>query len=236
MNSRVFIKIYRKFAGGGFPSYSQSGEDCIMHLVLNALNIESKSIRYLDLGANDPIYLSNTFAFYKRGAKGVLIEANPILAKKLKKTRKHDTVLNKAVALSSEMKEIDFYLLNKNTLSTASEKEVQNYCICDPEVKILQTIKIPAITINELIHEYFEGIAPTFISLDIEGLDYEILSCFDFDKYRPVGFIVETIEYNPNLSIPRKHKDIIALFEKNNYVEFAFTGINSIFVDALMLK
>lgn len=216
--------------------YSQTGEDCIINFVLNALNMDMKEVRYLDLGANDPVLLSNTYYFYKKGAKGVLVEANPVLSEKIEQKRSRDIVLNKAVALSLSDSHIDFFLLNVNTLSTASEEEALNTCKVDENIKIVDKIKVPAIRFDDIIEHYFSGIAPTFVSLDIEGLDYQILSTFDFVKYRPVLFVVETVEYHPKLSVPVKDKKILDLFEKNGYVEFAFTGINSIFVDRGVLN
>ena len=55
-------------------SYSQCGEDLIMNFIFNNLRIEKPS--YIDIGAHHPFWLSNTFFFYKKGSKGINIEAN----------------------------------------------------------------------------------------------------------------------------------------------------------------
>ena len=58
---------------------SQSGEDVILAYILNARGIAAKDCTYLDLGANHAKQYSNTYYFYDKGARGVLVEANPSL-------------------------------------------------------------------------------------------------------------------------------------------------------------
>ena len=44
-----------------------------------------------------------------------------------------------------------------------------------------------------MIKEYFNNISPSYISVDTEGSEYEILKSFKLDIYRPKVF---TIEHN----------------------------------------
>jgi hypothetical protein len=43
--------------------------------------------------------------------------------------------------------------------------------------------------------------------------------------------IVEMIPYRKTLYVGERNKDIIEFMERVGYIEFAFTGINSIFID-----
>ena len=52
-------------------------------------------------------------------------------------------------------------------------------------------IKVNTISLNDLINEYFNDVAPSYISVDTEGSEYEILLNLDFKKYRPKVFTVE---------------------------------------------
>ena len=54
-------------------------------------------------------------------------------------------------------------------------------------------ISIETISLNDVIKEYFSDICPSYISIDTEGSEYEILKAFDLNKYRPKLF---TIEHN----------------------------------------
>ena len=64
-------------------SFSQFGEDLIIESALNI--IKEKNITYLDIGANHPFLISNTYYFYRNGSTGTLIEPDPTLYKDLKK-------------------------------------------------------------------------------------------------------------------------------------------------------
>ena len=54
-------------------------------------------------------------------------------------------------------------------------------------------ISVETISLNDVIKEYFRDICPSYISIDTEGSEYEILKAFDLNKYRPKLF---TIEHN----------------------------------------
>src|SRR5262249_29835011 len=58
----------------GEESYSQAGEDLIVRFFFYHQRISN--ITYLDIGANEPIQLNNTYYFYRRGFRGVLVEPN----------------------------------------------------------------------------------------------------------------------------------------------------------------
>lgn len=49
-------------------------------------------------------------------------------------------------------------------------------------------------------------------------------------NFKPICICVETIDFVPN-GMAIKDIRIIQLLEENGYFEYAFTGINSIFVD-----
>ena len=83
--------------------------------------------------------------------------------------------------------------------------------------------------INDIIHDHFSG-SPNLISLDTEGTEREVLETFDFGRFRPEIFCVETLKYT-NERITSKPADTLDLMASNDYFLFADTWINSIFVD-----
>ena len=54
-------------------------------------------------------------------------------------------------------------------------------------------ISVETISLNDVVNEYFDSICPSYISIDTEGSEYEILKAFDLDNFRPKVF---TIEHN----------------------------------------
>lgn len=98
-------------------TYSQSGEDAILAYLFAVLGIPFAKCTYLDLGANRPKEMSNTYFFYEQGATGTLIEANPALIPALQKERSGDVILNRCIAPKSG-DVIPFHVMNVDGLST----------------------------------------------------------------------------------------------------------------------
>lgn len=230
------IKQY-DFYSKGNPvklSYSQSGEDSIISYIFTALQKPLQEVTYLDLGANHAKELSNTYFLYLNSARGVLVEANPALIPELKLIRGEDTVVNRCIATEDGISK-EFFVFNGDGLSTSNFDSAKEMEKINPYVKIDETIVVPSITISTLLDQYFTK-APDLINLDIEGVELEILQQFDFEKYRPLIFVVETIPYKPTIVYEEKRKDILEFFANKNYVEYAFTGINSLFVNREKLE
>jgi FkbM family methyltransferase len=217
-----FYKLYKAYQAKTVElSFSQYGEDAIIRQVLNSMKVYNPT--YLDIGAHDPIRLSNTYSFYLRNSKGYLIEPNPLLIKKLEKYRKSDTILNVGVSNGKE-KKADLYIMYDDVLSTFSYDEALEYEKKGHKIK--EKISVQLIDINDIIENYIKA-CPDFISIDIEGKELEILEVFDFNKFRPKVFCIETWSYAKTM----KETSIIDLLNKNNYVVVADTTLNTIFRD-----
>lgn len=206
-------------------SFSQSGEDMIVDFVLNGLNISN--VRYLDIGAHHPSYLSNTYHFYLKGHTGVCIEPNPNLCRLFQKHRPKDTLLNVGIGVANNT-DADYFIMSSSTLNTFSHDDAKR-CQKFESQKIEQILKIPLIPVTEVIRKYFQK-APNFISLDVEGNDFEILQSFDFSLCRPEVFCVETLSYTEN-NTEEKIKSVIDFMLEQDFMVYADTYINTIFVD-----
>ena len=69
--ARKIKSVMPAMKGHAHFSFSQFGEDVIITSMLRRYGIES--VTYLDIGANEPIMGSNTYGFYLRGNRGVLV-------------------------------------------------------------------------------------------------------------------------------------------------------------------
>ena len=216
-------------ASEGKHSFAQSGEDMIISYVLHFLQKPISEVTYLDLGANHAKKLSNTYHFYQMGAKGVLLEANPELIHELEQVRSRDIILNRAVSFSQPEQEVSFYVLNGDGLSTIDYEEAQKACVQNPDLKITAIYQIKTIHIQEILETYFPH-ELTILSIDLEGIEEKILEQIDFDRYKPWIIVLENIPYRPTLSIDEREYKGCSLLEKCGYTEYAFTGINSIFL------
>lgn len=205
-------------------TYSQCGEDKIMSLMFNSFGKER--ISYLDIGTNDPVRGNNTYLFYTRGGNGVCVEPNPGLSELIKKTRPRDKCLKIGLGVTEDS-DASFYVMSAPTLSTFSE---QDALVLDAAGKytIKEVLKVPVKNINSIIQENFaEPI--DLVSIDVEGWNEEIVRSFDFTKYRPFCFCVETITFSETGN-GKKLGGILEVFLENEYSVYADTHINTIFI------
>jgi FkbM family methyltransferase len=210
-------------------STSQSGEDMIIAYIAQAFHLAPQECNYLDLGANHPKDMSNTYHFYSKGASGVLVEANPRLINELKFHRNRDVILNKCIApVSGE--QVEFYILSGDGLSTPDYNSAMEAIQKNRNLSIIDTVMIETISVNDIFAQYFSK-APVIMNIDIEGKELEILESIDLKQYRPIIIILEMIPYKPKLVFEDKREDITLFMINHNYIEYAFTGINSIFID-----
>jgi FkbM family methyltransferase len=222
--ARTLIRFKYNLFDNRRVSYSQSGEDLIIEQVFMVLG--RKRISYLDLGANHPTRFSNTYLFYLQGGSGVCVEPDPTLQPLFRKWRSRDTLL--ACGAGIEEGEADFYIMTTNTLNTFSKEEAMRYQGYGRQ-RIEMIIKLPLVPVNRILEQHFE-VCPNLISLDIEGLDFQILSSMDFDKWRPEVFCIETLTYTEDKT-ERKLDEIIEYMKGKNYMVYGDTYINTIFVD-----
>ena len=224
-------RLDNSIADCSLQSFSQSGEDAIIDYVLRFLKTRISDVRYLDLGANHAKELSNSYKFYCSGASGVLVEANPELIGELKKERPRDIVLNNVITFNDE-KNAEFYVLTGDGLSSVSLEAAEQACKANPNISIKAKYTVPTISVNDIIKDYFADGKLDILSIDLEGLEADILSNLDFSLLRPKTIIVESIEYHPYLVCEKTaNKRVHDILTKNGYKEYAFTGINSIYLD-----
>lgn len=209
----------------GKKSYSQCGEDLIVNFILTNLRIEQPY--YLDIGAHHPYYLSNTYFFYKKGSVGVCIEPDPDLFVQICKERKKDTCINAGIGVGGASKE-NFYIMSSRTLNTFSKEEAER-CQSYGKHKIEKIISIDLMPVSDILKNHLCGV-PNFVSLDVEGLDYQIIRSFNLTKWRPEVFCIETITYTED-NTEEKEKQIIDYMLSQEYMVYADTYINTIFVD-----
>jgi len=180
------INFYDKYINQYFiKSYSQEGEDLILHRILG----EKKGGFYIDVGAHHPKRFSNTFLFYKRGWWGINIEARPGSKKLFDKIRPRD--INVEVPISSEDKILKYYMFNEPALNGFSE-EIAKSRNGLRDYKIIKEIDLHTKTLKEVLDSnLIANQHIDFMTVDVEGLDYDVLLSNDWTKYQPSIILVE---------------------------------------------
>lgn len=222
---RLAGRLRRRLGESGRVSYSQCGEDMIARFVFDALKIPQPS--YIDIGAHHPTYLNNTYAFYEAGARGVNIEPDPDLFARFPVERPRDANLN--IGIGPQAGELSFYVMSARTLNTFSAEEAKA-ATEKGRATIERTLTLPVRPVGDVLAEQFASAAPDFLSLDVEGLDLEILQAWDFRRWRPKLACVETIVYGGGRGTGERH-DITAHLQDCGYFVYAHTHVNTLFVD-----
>ncbi len=230
MNLKRFLLKLKAFSyivkGNANPSFSQAGEDLIVHFLFNSLGIKKPT--YLDIGTNHPIVGNNSYFFYLKGSFGVCVEPDPYLCRKIKSERPASILIEAGIAFDDEKLEADLYIFPERYTgwNTFSPEEAQ-LRVRESGINILETRKVPLISVNKVIEMHFTG-SPDFLSIDVEGLDLAILRSLDFEKHGPKVICAETISFSLNRK-EEKLNNIIEFLISKNYIVYADTHINTIF-------
>lgn len=205
--------------------YSQFGEDAS---VASYMRVIGRSCRhYLDIGANDPVLHSNSYLFYRDGGSGVLVEANPVIARRIRRKRPRDIVVNKGVVPEGSGT-MQLHVMDMDGLSTLSE-EWRETVAEEGLAAEANVVTVSVIGINDLLFQHSPGKQIDFASLDIEGMDFKVLQAWDFDRWRPYLFCIETA--NVSGKGYRRNEDFGALMESRGYSPLFNTFANTIFAD-----
>jgi FkbM family methyltransferase len=223
---RDFIaRVLRRLSDWLIPqvSYSQAGEDIIIDVLFMDVGISHP--RYLELGTNHPKMGNNTYKFYRKGSRGVLVEAAPSLIPAIRSVRPRDTVLNIGVGEKSG-EVLQFHEFDCSGINTFDEQEAK--IRVENGHKVKQSTTIPILSVNDILARHCSQ-TPDFLSIDIEGLDLMVLKSLDWEKYPIPVVCVETCLFS-NTHIRGQDKEIPAYMESIGYFAYGNTYINTIFV------
>ena len=136
--------------------------------------------------------MNNTYFFYRGGFRGVLVEPNVEMCKKLRAVRPQDTTLEAGIGVTAA-READYYLMTESAWNTFSKEEAEHMTrVTRGGIKVERVVKMPLLEINDVMAKHFDG-PPTLLSIDAEGLHLAILKTIDFNRFRPAVIFVETL-------------------------------------------
>ncbi len=207
----------------GHISYAQSGEDMVIVNIFAVLGIKYPS--YLDVGSHHPINISNTALLYARGSRGINIEANPHLMKAFHELRPEDINLN--VGIGGVAGERDLYLVDDWSGRNSFRLDVMEAFVkANPRFQIRGTINVPVVPLDQVVAEHLNGEWPDLLSIDVEGLDFDVLAASHFGNGRPVVICAEVISGADT----DDSASLVGLLRDRGYVPYCRTVGNIIFV------
>ena len=168
-------------------SFSQEGED----LVLSRLIGDKTNGFYVDIGAHHPYRFSNTFKFYLKGWRGINIDPLPGSKLLLDSTRKRDINLEVGVS-KSDGSAFNYYMFSEPAYNTfneeiALERKKSNNIIFSEEREIV------CHPLSILLSKHLPPLTPIdFMTIDVEGMDLEVLDSNNWELYKPNYIVVES--------------------------------------------
>jgi FkbM family methyltransferase len=175
-------------AGYRQECYAQEGEDIIVARLLD----EQKHGFYVDVGAHHPIRHSNTYRLYRQGWSGLNIDATPGSMEPFRRLRPRD--INIECLVSSKPSSHVFHMFNEPALNTASLELADLRPRESADYKVIQSVTLQSRTLASLLQEHLPaGGSIDLMSIDVEGLDLDVLTSNDWDRYRPRLLLVELL-------------------------------------------
>lgn len=173
----------------GKRSYSQSAEDLIADVELK----KRKGGFYVDIGAYHPKLFSNTYLFYKKGWRGICVDPNPKMEELFAKARPRDKFLNVGVGSEEEVRE--YFVFDDGAVNTFSAEQA------DQNVKVGRKLRDKKMIAVLPLSTIFEKYLPKpdqridLLSVDVEGMDEEVLRSGDWERFRPELVICEDLSF-----------------------------------------
>jgi FkbM family methyltransferase len=174
-------------------SYAQEGEDILIDRILN----NQKQGFFIDVGAHHPQRFSNTYYFYNKGWRGINVDAMPGSMKLFQEHRPED--INIEAAISRNPSPLIYYRFNEPALNTFIKEEAEKKDGL-ATYRIEEKITIQTTTLSAIIDQYLpKGKEVDFLTIDVEGLDLEVLQSNDWSRVKPRLIIVEDLSKELNL-------------------------------------
>jgi FkbM family methyltransferase len=168
-------------------SFAQEGED----IALDRLFEGRRNGFYVDVGCHHPFRFSNSYYFYRRGWRGICVDALPGTRRLFRRWRKRDIVVESGVA--SSRGELTYYMFDEpalNTFDGALARERLEHT----HYKLIRSVQVPTDTLAAILAAHCPvGQQIDFMSVDVEGLDLQVLESNDWSRYRPLTVVAECL-------------------------------------------
>jgi len=207
-------------------SYSQEGEDMILRRVLG----NTSQGFYVDVGAHHPKRFSNTYYYYKCGWNGINIDAMPGNMALFDRCRQRDT--NLEMGVSNKEEDVEFYMFEEPALNTFDKKTAIEYE--QAGAKVIATQLVRTFPLKDILKRYMPaGRVIDFMSVDVEGLDYQVLESNDWELFRPRFVLVEALDFDIEAL---QNNEMYAYIRRQGYRLFSKTLNTILFRDARISK
>lgn len=174
-------------ASGGAIHYSQEGEDIALARMLGS----KQNGFFVDVGAHHATRFSNTYALYRKGWRGMNIDATPGSMESFNRIRPEDKNLEVAVSDRKEM--LAFSIFKEGALNTFDSVLANSYVAGGWELNGIVTLATHPLA--DIFAEYLPaGQKIDLLSIDVEGEDLAVLRSNNWEKYCPETIVIEALD------------------------------------------
>jgi FkbM family methyltransferase len=182
---------------------------------------------FVEVGAFDGDFVSNTSGLADFGWQGFYIEPVPTYAKKCAERHANNNVKVYCGALSD--REETILITDAGTLSSASRETrfAHSKIEWSRHVQEAGEIAVSAITLNRFLVDNRVNPGFELLVVDVEGFEEKVLGGFDIDRFKPKMMIIELNDYHQSF------KEFPSLQFASNRVrnKIIWSGYKQVFAD-----
>ncbi len=199
---------------------SQHGEDIFLWEYFGR---KDKGI-CVEVGAFDGKTCSNTFAFESLGWNCILIEPDPDMVEMARQNRPHSTVIQAAVGGAKVSGTIEFSQVRTKDdwagMLSFTKADPLHLAKCEALGATITKVHVPTLPLSKILENVAAPI--DFISIDVEGLELEVLDGLDFHRFAPKLILAE-------LTYDRNEDRVGKYLADKGYRRIAELGCNGIY-------
>ena len=146
---------------------------------------------FVDVGANDPKNMSQSWQLERKGWRGVLVEPQPKLAQKLREQRQAAVFACVCSSPENSGKMLKFQVsgvhssLNLDFFVAGMRKE--------------EIIEVPARTLDDILTEAKAPVPIDLLAIDVESHEIEVLNGVALTRWQPRLIVIEDLAFNTRL-------------------------------------
>lgn len=183
---------------------------------------------FVEVGAHDGVFLSNTYLLETLGWRGILVEPDPEKSQLCRQNRPTAQVFECACLGPSNAAEVTFHrVLETNVLSTATMTDFHAQRLREWGMSTAQT-KVRARTLDSVLEESGAK-SIDVLTIDVEEGELEVLRGFDLLRWHPSVVMVES-------NGRWRNNEVREYFTARGYAFLKAIAINDIYVPVWTLS
>ncbi len=172
---------------------------------------------YVDIGANHPIFVSNTYLLYLKGWHGINVDPMPKCKKEFDRFRPKD--INLCLGVGSRKENMTYYSFKESCYNTFNPNQAKS--VQGQGAHLISEREVPVDTLENIFDKYLSMIGNKIdvMTLDVETMELDVLSSNNWEKYRPQYIIMESLSSKDNMKSVFEDPAVAYLLERGYIVE-----------------